>query len=284
MKGIVIVLFCVVLAACGKNEFECTNAGHIQIIAHRGVTYQSSENGLRALRQSVDIGLDGVEFDIQMTRDSQIVVFHDNDLLERVGVQGSIHNYTLHELQEFRLKDQNGVITDETIPTLREVLELIGGKIHCFIEIKSSPTFSGIFFGKELVKILNEYNMDSSKVTIISFYINQLAFIYSLNESLPLCLIMYDEDKLADVEALNPGALSYGSDKNYFYRLSGLILHSDLCRKSVLVDIREKANVQNIYIYDVKSLKNISNDNFQWIDGIITDYPQESMLLKTECR
>lgn len=104
--------------------------------AHRGLHTEDRripENSLPAFRAAVEAGY-GIELDIQLSKDGEVVVFHD-DTLDRVcGVHGRVDAFTLAELREMRLCD-----TAETIPLLTEVFDVIGGKVPLIIELKMGP-------------------------------------------------------------------------------------------------------------------------------------------------
>lgn len=102
--------------------------------AHRGLHTPGKEvpeNSLFAFRRAVGAGY-GIELDIQLSRDGQVVVFHD-DTLDRVcGVPGRVDEYTYEELQRFSLCG-----TEERIPLLTEVFEVMAGKAPMIIELKT---------------------------------------------------------------------------------------------------------------------------------------------------
>lgn len=101
--------------------------------AHRGLFDNSSEapeNSLKAIEKAVEAGY-GIEFDIQLTKDDIPVIFHDASLKRMCGVDGKIWDYTLEQLQQMRLMD-----SQETIPTLEAVLNVVNGKVPLIIEYK----------------------------------------------------------------------------------------------------------------------------------------------------
>lgn len=101
--------------------------------AHRGLFDNDSdapENSLNAIRKAVEAGY-GIEFDIQLSKDDVPIVFHDASLKRMCGVDGRIWDYTLEELQKMKLAD-----SDQTIPTLEQVLEVVDGKVPLIIEYK----------------------------------------------------------------------------------------------------------------------------------------------------
>lgn len=101
--------------------------------AHRGF-YDNAEgapeNSLKAFQMAVDKGY-GIELDVQLTRDKIPVVFHDSSLNRICHQEGTIRDYTYEELGKLRL-----CFSDERIPRLQEVLQLVDGRTPLIIEIK----------------------------------------------------------------------------------------------------------------------------------------------------
>ena len=123
-------------------------------VAHRGLHSIKNgvpENSLPAFKLAVEHGY-GIEIDIHLTRDGEVIVFHD-DTLERVcGVKKRICDITYNELSQYCLYD-----TDERIPTLKQVLELVSGKSVLLIEFKC-PSHRCAGLCKAADNILKEYN------------------------------------------------------------------------------------------------------------------------------
>lgn len=107
-----------------------------QDYAHRGLHFTNAdtcvpENSRAAFAQAIAQG-QGIELDVQRSRDGQPVVFHDDELDRLTGETGVVSRRTAAQLAAIPLCG-----TDETIPTLRQVLDQIGGKVPVLIEIKS---------------------------------------------------------------------------------------------------------------------------------------------------
>ncbi len=101
--------------------------------AHRGLFENESdmpENSLNAIDKAVQNGY-GVEFDVRLTQDRIPVVVHDNKLHRVSGVDGLVSDMTYEKLQEIRLFD-----SQEEVPTLQQVLEVIDGKVPAIVELK----------------------------------------------------------------------------------------------------------------------------------------------------
>lgn len=118
--------------------------------AHRGLFDNKSnapENSLNAIRKAVDAGY-GIEFDVQLSKDQIPVVFHDAALKRMCGVNGKIWEYTLEELKKMRLAD-----SQETIPTLSEVLKTVRGRVPLIVEYKMDKMDTKVCeLGNELLK------------------------------------------------------------------------------------------------------------------------------------
>ena len=106
----------------GKSDY-------VMIFAHRGDWRNAPENSLQAYKSCIDAGFDGIEIDVQMTKDSVIVMMHDQTIDRTTTGTGKVSDYTWTELKDLKLKSPIGVITRQRIPTFEEVLELAKGKI-----------------------------------------------------------------------------------------------------------------------------------------------------------
>lgn len=102
-------------------------------ISHRGyhdLRAGRVENSLSAFRAACEAGY-GIELDIQLSRDGVAVVFHDETLDRVTAEKGPVNQRTAAELGRIRLAD-----TEDTIPTLAQVLELVAGRVALLIELK----------------------------------------------------------------------------------------------------------------------------------------------------
>ena len=112
------------------------------IWAHRGASGHAPENTLPAFRLAAEMGADGVELDIQFTKDGEIVVCHDETVDRTSSAKGWLKNYTLKELKQMDFSYGNLAYEGARIPTLKEVLELLKPTgLTVNIELKT-----GIFF------------------------------------------------------------------------------------------------------------------------------------------
>ena len=100
------------------------------VIAHRGASAERPENTLAAFRRALALRVDGIELDVQITRDGVPVVFHDDSLRRLTGSSGRIGMKTWRELKKLRVHGT------EPIPRLADVLALVRGRVVVQIELK----------------------------------------------------------------------------------------------------------------------------------------------------
>ena len=150
---ILLCLLCLFLFAPGRASRELRKPFEGRAFAHRGL-YSSDqsvpENSLAAFRLAAEAGY-GAELDVQLTRDGEVVVMHDDDLRRACGQEGRICDYSLAELQAFRLFG-----TGERIPLFSEVLEIFGGKQPLIVELKTVPEKEKLC--EAVCRMLADYN------------------------------------------------------------------------------------------------------------------------------
>lgn len=96
-----------------------------KVWAHRGASGYAPENTLEAFRMAIEMGADGIELDVQFTKDRQLVVIHD-ETIDRVSEgHGRVVDYTLEELKQFTFNKTHPEYKECRIPTLEEVLILM---------------------------------------------------------------------------------------------------------------------------------------------------------------
>ena len=139
-----------------------------RVFAHRGIfnNINIPENSLKAFKKAIDKNID-IELDIQLTKDKKIVVFHDYDLKRMTGSDKLLKDLTYNEIQQLKLLN-----TEEKIPLLEEVLNLVNGKVLINIEIKNTNKKKETLY--LLNCILSNYKGD---YIIQSFYIRYLILI-----------------------------------------------------------------------------------------------------------
>ena len=96
-----------------------------KVFAHRGASGYAPENTLQAFHLAQEQGADGIELDVQLTKDGEVVVIHDETINRTSTGKGYVRDYTLAELKKFSFHNHMEKYKGVKIPTLQEVLELV---------------------------------------------------------------------------------------------------------------------------------------------------------------
>lgn len=108
-------------------------------IAHRGLhDADAPENSLLAFQKAMEAGY-AIELDVHLSYDGEVVVMHDENLQRMTGVDGEIAQLHLSEIQKHKL-----LKSDEGVPTLKEVFDLVDGRVPLLIEIKNEGRVGGV--------------------------------------------------------------------------------------------------------------------------------------------
>jgi len=147
------------------------------IIAHRGFSARAPENTLAAFRAAIEVGADGIELDVQLSKDGHVVVIHDEKLDRTTNGSGPVGEKTLEELSKLDAGGWFGPqFAGEPLPTLRAVFELVReknwkGVIN--VEMKTSKfLYPGI--ERAVVDLIAEFGL-REQALISSFNHNSLA-------------------------------------------------------------------------------------------------------------
>ena len=120
-----------------------------EIVAHRGIPDIHPENTIPAFERAIELGADAVELDVRLSSDHTPMVFHYFYLDVMASASGTIFDYTYEELRNISIIGKSGTGKYQ-IPTLMEVLEIIGGRIGLEIEIKGPELESADIVAKVL--------------------------------------------------------------------------------------------------------------------------------------
>ena len=143
-------------------------AGHAEeplIVAHRGASRDAPENTIPAFQLAWEQGADAIEADFHLSKDGEIVCFHDADTERVAGTQLVVRQSTLAELKQLDVGATHGVAFNGTrIPTIAEVFATIPQGKKIFIEVKC---------GAEIIPmLLNEIDqsgLTQEQIVVISF-------------------------------------------------------------------------------------------------------------------
>lgn len=134
-------------------------------IGHRGAGGLAPGNTLAAFQVALDLGIDGVELDVQRCRTGEVVVIHDLTVDRTTNGTGAVKDLSLAEIKALDAGSHFGPrFAGERIPTLAEVLDLVGDRLLVNVELKSSsPRTDGL--EAEVIRLIRERNLERHVLT-----------------------------------------------------------------------------------------------------------------------
>jgi len=236
-----------------KTVYEPTT----KIIAHRGFMEKGVENTVSSLIASAEAGADMVEIDIQQTKDGKFIVFHDASLTRLAGKKESVYQMTQAELMEVTV--HSGQLSD-TIPSLEQMLEKSRElNIQLLIEIKTHGYETDDML-QRLIAVLDQYKA------------LDVHYIQSLEMDIATQIKeMEPRLKVGVVYALNLGALPK-TDLD-FIAIEQYFVTERLIEQA-------KQQEKQLFVWTVNDTRGLQKYLEQNIDGIITNYPDETNNLR----
>ncbi|MDO5788857.1 MAG: glycerophosphodiester phosphodiesterase [Fusobacterium sp.] len=139
-----------------------------KIFAHRGYSGKYPENTMIAFKKALECGVDGIELDVQLTKDGEVVIIHDETIDRTTTGKGFVVDYTYEELEKFDASFKFKDLGFNKIPTLREYFQLVKDyDIVTNVELKTGINeYLGI--EEKVWELIKEYNLEE-KVIISSF-------------------------------------------------------------------------------------------------------------------
>ena len=232
---------------------NCADSYSPLIIGHRGARGHVAENTLPSMQKALDLGVDGVEIDIFKCASGELVVFHDTTLDALTDTQGYIEQFSLNSLRKVN------VLGGYQIPTLKEVLDLIDGKIFLNIELKGGQT------ALLTHKLLQDYfkkpesTWSPDKILISSFNWEELKQFYKVNSEIPIAILTEDDP----LDAIPIGK-----------QLKAVAINPDYktLNQSIVQKLKQEGFA--VYPWTVNESEVIEEMKKLRVDGIITDYPE----------
>lgn len=247
-----------------KKEF-----GKMEIVAHRGGASLGPENSLACYKKGIEARADMIEIDIHLTKDKNIVICHDETIDRTTNGTGKIRTLTLSEIRQYNIIDSKGNITQEKIPTIDEVFDLLlrtrekGTLCKLLIEIKRT---NNIYQGIEEI-LLSKINLYNAKDWVIVQSFNDFALekIHQLDPSVRLeKLFFWKFPGLPFV--VDWYHISYYSYEKYDY-ISSFNMYYRGLTKSFLKDIHNHGKEVKIWTLEGTNAPRLD------VDGVITNRP-----------
>lgn len=169
-----------------------------KVIGHRGAAGLELENTATSIKRALSLGVDAVEIDVRITADGKLVLCHDADLERVAGDTRKVSQLTLKDIKSIKLHDGSNVLT------LSEALKIIG-QAPVIIELKDNDS------AHALLRTLTKF--PKIKATIVSFKLNELMLVRSLDPELKLFILEHTKPletiQLASVLKLDGIGLNY---------------------------------------------------------------------------
>lgn len=237
-----------------------------KIFAHRGYSGKYPENTMIAFKKALECGVDGIELDIQLTKDGEVVIIHDETIDRTTTGKGFVIDYTYEELEKFDASFKFKDLGFNKIPTLREYFQLVKDyDIVTNVELKTGINeYLGI--EEKVWELIKEYNLEE-KVIISSF--NHFSVMRMKKIAPQLKYGFLSEDWIIDAGKYTH---SHGV-QCYHPRFNNLV-------PNVIKELKKYNLEINTWTVNLEEdMKYLYSNN---IDVIITNYPELAQEIKKE--
>ena len=232
------------------------------VVAHRGGASLAPENSLSAIEKSIGLGVDAVEIDVRLSADGVVVVFHDEKVDRKSNGSGLVAELSLEKLKQLRLLGPDGMLTDERIPTLDEVLSCVAGRCNVLIEVKGDE---GCGIEPAVVEAVRGHDAEEW-VAVQAFSDAVLWRFVELDVSFPLEKLLVFKFPL--VPYIYDGSILRFSIDDYPH-VSSFNIKKKYARKGLVERFRSAGKDVKVW-----TLKKNDTSCPQGVTGVITDYPQ----------
>lgn len=232
------------------------------IYAHRGAKGYRPENTMAAFKLAMEMGADGIETDIHLSKDGYLVLIHDEKIDRTTTKKGYIKDMTLDQI---KLLDAGSKFSEEfageEIPTLEELIILTKNtNIILNIEIKNNK-MNYPRIEEKLIELIKKYKIEE-RVIISSFNHNTIYKIKELDENLKTG-ILYSRNIKRPIR--------------FAKNIRANALHPKHKRVDFKLMIKAKLMGLEINTFTINNTKQM-NKMFKYrVDGIITDYPDKAI-------
>ena len=236
----------------------------MKIIAHRGFSGVYPENTMLAFRKAIEIGADGIELDVHLSKDGQVMIIHDEALKRTTGLDGVISDYTRAELEKISAgKTKNDEFGFTPIPSLEEYLAFMAehrDKITN-IELKTAPVYYPEIEEKTL-ELVRKFHLEKN---IIYSSFNWL----SIERMQRLGTISETGLLFSGMKLYNQAHIIKSLGINYFHPD-----FNDLTDEIVKSYLDNKIGLNVWTVNEIEDMKVCLSWN---IDGLITNFPDRAI-------
>lgn len=238
-----------------------------KIWAHRGASGYAPENTLESFELAIEQKADGIELDVQMTKDGELVVIHDETINRTGNGTGRVQDHTLKELKALNFNKTHPEYASAKIPTLREVYELVKPSgITVNVEMKTGVYFYPGICGKVL-ELAEEMGM-KERIWYSSFNHSTLVTLKKLDPGVRTGILYAD------------GWLNV---PEYASRIQAEALHPayyNLQYAGFLTEAKQRGLKLHVWtVNDSDMMEYLAKEG---VDAIITNYPDRARRVLTE--
>jgi glycerophosphoryl diester phosphodiesterase len=229
------------------------------VVGHRGAGGLAPENTLAAFQVAADLGIDGVEFDVQLTKDGHPIVFHDDEVQRVTDGTGQVADLTLGELKTLDAGAKFAPrFRGERVPSLRDALDFLRGTdLLLFIELKAPWRYPGI--EEAVVSLIREFELVEHAL-VSTFHHPALYTLHHLAPEIALAELWFDRLPRDDEIAFN-----------IIDALDSLCTPEQIARLH-----RRGVTVTAWTVNDLDTARDLMDAG---IDGLTTDYPDRLLAL-----
>lgn len=229
-------------------------------IGHRGVKGHEPENTLVSFQKALDMQVDGIELDVHLSADGEIMVIHDESIDRTTSGKGYVNALSLRQLKAFRVNETDvprlSAELEQKIPTLKEVFDLVNENCFINIELKSFEVTDKVV--SLIEKYVSKKGWKYDRFLVSSFDWNALQQVAFLNDKIPIGVLTETDLDLA---------LAFAK----FIKAKSIHPHFHLLTKENTAQIQAKG--LQVFPWTVNKLEDIQKIKTFNVNGIITDFP-----------
>ncbi|RLD71278.1 MAG: hypothetical protein DRJ10_19580, partial [Bacteroidetes bacterium] len=227
------------------------------------------ENTLASVRKAIDLKVDMVEIDVQMSKDGIVIVLHDRTLDRTTDGKGEVKVMNFAEINKFNAGTScKGFSLNEPIPSLEEVIQLVAGKVELLIEVKDGNSIYPDI-EKKIIDLIKKYN--GQKWCIVQSFRDDVLFrVHNLDSNIRLHKLLVWKFKWLPIQY--DTKLSWFSFSKYKFVESFNVYYKKLNPDFVSKVHREG---KKIFVWTVNNPEDIKRMKVAGVDGIISDFPDK---------
>lgn len=226
-------------------------------IGHRGYAAAAPENSEASFKEALKRKVDMIEFDVRLTKDDKLVIFHDSSLERICGEKERVIDLTLKELKKYDIGSwYSPEYFQERVMTLQELINLVGTKADYNIEVK----IEGNERESAAIKLINVIEKEgiTDRVVVTSFDFKFLKHLKEMRSSIKTGIILEE-----DIEEWEKIIEYTGAD--------GMSINYEIISEEVVSEARSRGHF--VYVWTVNNKYVVNSLRKMKVDGIISDDP-----------